>query len=74
MKDLNQITKEILNVFPTEQVRVEVMSQRRNNIHSILLRHSADFKKGHKEEVDRLKVELYIAEKALEDEKIANPE
>ncbi len=74
MKDLNQLTADILAVFPTEQVRAEVMSQRRNKIHSLLLRHSADFKEGHKEEVDRLKVDLYIAEKALADEKIANPE
>ena len=70
MNDLNELTKEILNVFPTEQVRIDAMAHRRTKIHSLLLKHTASVKESYQEKINELNTKIYLAEKALK-EKLA---
>ncbi len=71
MNDLNELTKEILNVFPTEQVRIDAMAHRRTKIYGLLLRHTASVKESCQAEINELKNKVYLAEKTLEEKKRA---
>ncbi len=65
MNDLNELTKEILNVFPTEQVRIDAMAHRRTKIHGLLLKHTASITETYQEKINELEAKVYHAEKAL---------
>lgn len=64
---INDVAAEIMDLIPTEQLRVDATAHLRTKIHLIILNHSANRTQKLLDQINEYSRKLYIAEKKIED-------
>ena len=70
---IDNISKEVVALFPLSQLRPETASHIRNQVYAIIFRHVAVFRSEMQDKINDLDRQLYIANKKIEDDKLDTP-
>ncbi len=70
MDELSVATKEIVDLIPIEQLKPEAAARINTKVHAILSKLCTEAAEERQNKITDLQRRLYIAEKAIEDEKL----
>ena len=69
---IDDVTAEIMDLMPTQQLRVDAAAHLRTKIHTIILNHTARGTQRLVDQINEYSRKLYIAEKRIEDDAVDN--